>query len=44
MNITINDLLNQVKTYNSEEIEIIKKAYWFIRKKLWYVNLYVDDL
>lgn len=27
MNITIEDLLNQVKTYNSEEIEIIKKAY-----------------
>ena len=27
MNITIDDLLNHVKTYNPEEIEIIKKAY-----------------
>ena len=27
MDITINDLLNHVKTYNSEEIEIIRKAY-----------------
>jgi len=27
MNITIEDLLNHVKTYNSEEVEIVKKAY-----------------
>lgn len=27
MNITIDDLLNHVKTYNPEEVEIIKKAY-----------------
>lgn len=27
MNITIDDLLNHVKTYNPEEIKIIKKAY-----------------
>ena len=27
MNITINDLLEHVKTYNPTEIEIIKKAY-----------------
>ena len=27
MNITIDDLLKHVKTYNQEEIEIIKKAY-----------------
>lgn len=27
MNITIDNLLNHVKTYNLEEVEIIKKAY-----------------
>ena len=27
MNITIEDLLNHIKTYNSEEVEIVKKAY-----------------
>ena len=27
MNITIDDLINHVKTYNPEEVEIIKKAY-----------------
>jgi len=27
MNITIDDLLNHVKTYNLKEVEIIKKAY-----------------
>lgn len=29
MNITIDDLLNHIKTYNPDEIEIIKKAYEF---------------
>ena len=32
MNITIADLLNKVKTYNSDEIDIIKKAYNFYIK------------
>ena len=27
MNITINDLIDLVKTYNFSEVEIIKKAY-----------------
>ena len=27
MNITIDDLLNHVKTYNPEEVEIIKKKH-----------------
>ena len=36
MNITIDDLLNHVKTYNPEEVEIIKKAYD-------YANLLTDN-
>ena len=31
-NITLNDLLNEIKSYNPEEVEIIKKAYLYAER------------
>ena len=31
MNITINDLLEKVKEYNSDEVKIVRKAYEFAK-------------
>ena len=40
-NITLNDLLNEIKSYNPEEVEIIKKAQILIDKRFYEKDKYI---